>query len=229
MAGPTGAVVATPIAQRDLGDRLAALLPDCRPETIRALATSAKLRRLRPGDVIYAQGELVPLTFILEGFGIAQRTTDNGHQLLSGVAQAGVLFGYSGIAARHSSVEMIAITDCFVAQWSGTAVRALAAVDPSFALAAIDSMAASLHVVIEQIEGYLHQDARRRVLRILARYRALFFDEPAILNRTHLAGLVGTSPEMTRRVLRQLEQEGTVRRVGRLGLELLDPARLLGA
>ncbi|HET9852887.1 MAG TPA: helix-turn-helix domain-containing protein, partial [Candidatus Limnocylindrales bacterium] len=91
---------------------------------------------------------------------------------------------------------------------------------------AIDSMAASLHQTIGQIEGFLHQDARRRVLRILARHRSLFFHDPPVLNRTHLPGLVGTSPEMTRRALRQLEQEGTVRRVGRLGLELLRPERL---
>jgi CRP-like cAMP-binding protein len=87
-------------------------------------------------------------------------------------------------------------------------------------------MAASLHQTVERIEGFLHQDARRRVLRILARHRELFFGEHMILTRAHLPGLVGTSREMTGRVLRQLEREGTIERYGRTGLRLLRPERL---
>ncbi len=213
-------------SRRELADRLATLLHGARQETIERLAATARLRPLRAGDVIYPQGELVPLTLILDGYGVARRTTADGHELLSGVAQSGVVFGYSGIGAQSSSVELIAITPAAVAQWPGADVRALVAADPGFALVAIDSMAASLHQTIERIEGFLHQDGRRRVLRILARHRALFFDEPVVLNRTHLPGLVGTSPEMTRRVLRQLEGEGIVRREGRVGLRLLRPERL---
>ena len=61
---------------------------------------------------------------------------------------------------------------------------------------------------------------------ILARHRELFFGEPAVLTRAHLPGLVGTSREMTGQVLRQLEREGTVARVGRTGLKLLRPDQL---
>jgi CRP/FNR family cyclic AMP-dependent transcriptional regulator len=178
---------------------------------------------VHPGDHIYRQGEPVPLTIILHGFGAARRTTVDGQLLVSGVAPAGHLFGFSGIASAHSSVELVALTDCEVAQWPGPEFRALASVDPAVALAAIDSMAESLHQTVERIEGFLHQDARRRVLRILARHRDLFFDEPAVLTRAHLPGLVGTSREMTGRVLRQLEREGTLARYGRAGLKLLRP------
>jgi CRP-like cAMP-binding protein len=87
-------------------------------------------------------------------------------------------------------------------------------------------MAASLHQTVERIEGFLHQDARGRVLRVLARHRELFFGDPAVLSRTHLPGLVGTSREMTGRVLRQLEREGTLERFGRTGLRLLRPDQL---
>jgi CRP-like cAMP-binding protein len=98
--------------------------------------------------------------------------------------------------------------------------------DPGLALAAIDSMAWSLHQAVERIEGFLHQDARLRVLRVLARHRELFFGEPTVLTRAHLPGLVGTSREMTGKVLRQLEREGTIARVGRAGLKLLRPDQL---
>jgi CRP-like cAMP-binding protein len=123
-------------------------------------------------------------------------------------------------------VELAALTECEVAQWPGPEIRALAIADPDLALAAIDSMAASLHATVERIEGFLHQDARRRVLRILVRHRELFFGDPAVLSRAHLPGLVGTSREMTGRVLRQLEREGVIERFGRTGLRLLRPDRL---
>ena len=229
MALATMVVSSTLPARTELADRLARLLPGCRPETTSTLAETARIRNLRPGDVMYAQGEVVPITLILEGFGIARRTTADGQELASGVAQSNVVFGYSGMGAQPSSVELYAITDATIAQWPGAEFRALSVTDVGLALVAIDSMAASLHQTIERIEGFLHQNARRRVVRILARHRALFFDDPAVLNRTHLAGLVGTTPEMTRRVLRQLEAEGTLQREGATGLRLLRPERLEGA
>lgn len=207
-------------------EHLAARLPSCKPETVASLVESAKLRSVRPGESIYAQGEPVQLTLILTGYGVAQRTTGDGQELMSGVAPSGVLFGYSGIANASSSVALIALTDCEVAQWPGREFRQLIASDVALGFVAIDSMAASLHDAIERIEGFLHQDARRRVLRILARHRELFFGSPTVLTRAHLPGLVGTSREMTRRVLRQLEAEGTVARVGRHGIRLLRPERL---
>jgi CRP-like cAMP-binding protein len=176
--------------------------------------------------VIYRQGEPAPLTLILRGFGAFRRTTADGLHLTSGVGSAGDLFGFSSMASVSSSVELVALTECRVAQWPGAEVRALARTDPDLALDAVDSIAASLHAMIERVEGFLHQDARRRVIRILARHHDLFFGDPAVLTRTHLPSLVGTSREMTGRVLRQLEREGTVARVGRAGLRLLRPDRL---
>jgi CRP-like cAMP-binding protein len=187
---------------------------------------AARVRTVRPGEYIYRQGEPVPLTLILDGYGAARRTTSGGKQLVSGIAPAGVLFGWSGLASVPSSIELTALTEGEVAQWTGPEVRSLAAADPGLAMAAIDSMAWSLHQTMERIEGFLHQDARLRVLRVLAQHRDLFFGEQAVLSRGLLPGLVGTSREMTGHVLRQLEQEGTLRRVGRAGLELLRPDRL---
>jgi len=214
------------LAQQTLGELLVQALPVCRPETIEQLVRLARLRRLHPQQLMYLQGEAVPLTLILGGFGAFSRTTVNGQILVSGVAQPGELFGWSGIASVESSVELTALTECELAQWPGSEIRELACADPALALAAIDSLAGSLHAAVERIEGFLHQDARGRVLRILARHRDLFFGQPPVLTRAHLPGLVGTSREMTGRVLRQLEREGTVARIGQSGLQLLRPDRL---
>jgi CRP-like cAMP-binding protein len=201
-------------------------LSGCSPETIATLLETARVRTVQPGDTIYRQGEAVPLTLILRGYGFARRTTASGQEIVSGVAPAGTLFGWSGINGAPSSVQLVALTMGEVAQWPGAEIRALVAADSAFGLVAIDSMAGSLHETVERIEGFLHQDARRRVLRILVRHRDLFFREPPILTRAHLPGLVGTSREMTGRVLRQLEREGTVERFGRTGMRLLRPEQL---
>jgi CRP-like cAMP-binding protein len=211
-----------------LRNMLIRTLPNCRPETRERLIREVRIRTVRLGEKIYRQGEPVPVTLIIRGYGAARRTTLNGKELVSGVAPAGVLFGWSGLASVPSSVELVALTECEVAQWLGTDVRAIASTDAALALAAIDSMAWSLHQTVERIEGFLHQDARLRVIRVLATHRDLFFKENAVLTRTHLPGLVGTSREMTGKVLRQLEREGTVARVGRTGLRLLRPDQLDG-
>lgn len=206
-----------------LRERLHELLRDCRAETICDLVATVKLSRLSAGEQIYRQGLPTPMTLILDGYGISCRTTTEGQMICGGIAPPGILFGYSGIGAALSSVDFVALTACVVAQWHGSEIRQLIKADVALGLAAIDSMAASLHAAVESIEGFLHQDARRRVLRILARHRALFFGDEAVLTRAHLSGLVGTSQEMTRRVLRQLEREGAIAREGRSGLRLLRP------
>jgi CRP-like cAMP-binding protein len=207
----------------DMRERLMDALPSCRPETIDTLIETARIRSVQAQEAIYRQGEPVPLTLILVGFGTFRRITLTGRDLSSGIARPGVLFGFSCMASVLSSVELVAVTDCRVAQWPGAELRALAREDPGLAIDAVDSIATSLHAMIERIEGFLHQDARRRVIHILARYQDLFFGDPAILTRAHLPALIGTSREMTGRVLRQLEREGTVKRIGHTGLELLRP------
>ena len=210
----------------DLRHVLDRSLPSCHPDTVERLVETVRMRTFRAGEHIYPQGEPVPLTVILEGYGAARRTTSSGKEIISGIAPAGVLFGWSGLASIPSSIELVALTNGKVAQWSGREIRELAIKDPRLALAAIDSMGLSLHETVERIEGFLHQDARLRVLRILARHRDLFFGEPPVLPRTLLPGLVGTSREMTGRVLRSLESERVIARVGRRGLRLLEPGAL---
>ncbi len=202
------------------------VLPDCRQETTTALLDLARIRAVDANESIYRQGDPVDLTLVLEGHVAFQRTTADGLQLMAGVAGPGALFGFTGMTPVTSSVELRALTRCRLAQWRGGDLRALAELDPALALHATEALAGSLHVLMERVEGFMHQDSRRRVLRILARHRDLFFGDPPVLTRAHLPSLVGTTREMTGKVLRQLEREGIVVREGRSGLRLLHPAGL---
>ncbi|HEV8282183.1 MAG TPA: Crp/Fnr family transcriptional regulator [Candidatus Limnocylindrales bacterium] len=205
---------------------LQAFLPGTRTETTTSLAAAARTRRLQNGDVIFSQGEPVELAMCLRGYAAFRRTTVEGQQVMTAIASPGELYGLTSIAGTISTVDMFALNDGEVAVWHGPDVRGLAANDPQLALAVIDRLSSFLAILNEKVDGFLHQDARRRVIRILVRHRNLFFSEPPILSRAYLPALVGTSREMTGSVLRRLEQEGTIARVGRSGLRLLDPAGL---
>jgi CRP-like cAMP-binding protein len=205
---------------------LGAALPASRAETIQELIEISRVRTVREGETVFRQGELVPLILIIRGYGVFNRTTADGQQLALGVAKPGVMYGFSGISSVTSGSDMVALTACDVATWNGPAMRPLVTADPDFALEVIDRQSGFIAMVTEKVDGFLHQDARRRVVRVLIRHRDLFFGDRPVLSRSHLPALVGTSREMTGRVLRQLEREGMLARVGRQGLRLLRPDRL---
>jgi CRP-like cAMP-binding protein len=222
----TSAIPSAMIEPRHLQAQIQLALPGCSAETARSLAETARIRSVAPDNRIFRQGEPIPLTLTVRGYGAFRRTTVEGRQLMVGTAAPGDVFGFSSIAQLNAPVECIALTDCVAATWKGSDVRSLAEDDAGFALDVIDRLAAFVTMITEKVDGFLHQDARRRVIRILSRYHDLFFADPVILTRSHLPSLVGTSREMTGRVLRELEREGTLVRVGRTGLRLLRPDQL---
>lgn len=209
-----------------LAGSIAAALPGSNPASISLLAANARLREVGPGELIFRQGDAIPLTLLLSGHAAFRRTTADGQLLFVGVAYPGEFFGMSSISATVASTEMVALTNTVALSWRGLDVRRLAETDARFALFVIDRLSLFATMLTEKLDGFLHQDAQRRVIRVLARHRDLFFSDPPVLTRTHLPGLVGTSREMTGRVLRALEREGVVARVGRAGLRLLDPRPL---
>lgn len=212
--------------QREIRGLIERALPGCRPETALFLAETAQYRNFRMQEVLYEQGEPLPLSLVIRGYGAFRRTTVDGQHVAVGIADPGVLFGFSSITAARSSVDFVALTAGKIATWKGSEVRRLTTTDSGFAIDVIDHLVTFLNIITERVDGFLHQDARRRVVRVLVRHRDLFFADPVLLSRSHLPSLVGTSREMTGRVLRELEREGTVARVGRTGLRLLRPDRL---
>jgi CRP/FNR family transcriptional regulator, anaerobic regulatory protein len=210
----------------DLLNQIADALPRARNETHRSLERTARVRTLVPDEIIFRQGDPIPLTLMLDGHGALRRTTADGRELVLGIAARGWLFGFSSIARSLAGVDLVAVTPTEVAVWPGDEVRSLVVDDPGLALDVIDGMAKYLVHLSDRLDGFIHQEARRRVLRVLAEYEDLFFGDRQVLSRRQLPGLVGTSREMTRRVVRELEREGVIARVGRHGLRLVSPTRL---
>ena len=217
---------ATSIDRCTLLELIARVLPSAQPASWHRLLDTARVKTFAKGDLLSHQGGSFEATIILRGIAGFRRTTLAGQQILVGTAEPGDLFGITSIAAVRSSVSIVALTDCEVAVWPGAVLRRLAGEDAGVALDIIDRLSVSLAILTEKVDGFLHQDARRRVIRILARHQNLFFGQPPILSRGYLPELIGTTREQTGRVLRDLEREGIVERVGRTGLRVLRPDQL---
>jgi CRP-like cAMP-binding protein len=198
-------------------------LPATSAETRGVLAQAARVERFGGDVLVWRQGGELRLTLVLRGYAAFRRTTLEGQNLMLGIAGPGALYGFVGVTRIRPPVDMVTLTETEVATWPGAELRRLILSDSGLAIDAIDSLSRSAAILTEKLDGFLHQNARRRVIRVLARHRDLFFEEPVILSRSHLPGLVGTSREMTGRVLRELEQEGILARVGRTGLRMIRP------
>jgi CRP/FNR family transcriptional regulator len=209
-----------------LRDLLEHALPRATPATVQRLANGAVFARLTPREPVYRQGEAVRLTLVVAGYVGHWHTTPDGRQMILAIVRPGGLTGHTAFARQAAIADSLAITPARVAVWSGEVVRRLLAADPGLALDVVDVLARYIIQFANRLDRYVHQDARRRVLRVLAAYADLFLGEPPVLSRTLLPAMVGTSREMTGRVLRALEAEGVIARAGRRGLRLLRPSAL---
>jgi CRP-like cAMP-binding protein len=211
-------------------DGLAGLLdsafPHSRPDVRSLLLELAELWRIEGGRAIADQGELGHVLLISTGHVGLRRMTLDGRQIMPRIATTGELASVLPLGERAAAADAIALTACHIAAWKADDVRALAAHDPGLGMDLMDHVLDAFDTVFCGLDGLIHQDATLRVARVLYLHRSLFFGDPPVLSRSHLPAMVGTSREMTRRVLRALESRGMVARVGRDRLTLRDPEAL---
>ncbi|MEA2547106.1 MAG: family transcriptional regulator, nitrogen oxide reductase regulator [Chloroflexota bacterium] len=212
-----------------LVEAVRAAFPHGSADTRRALALAASVRRIDAGQMIVRQGDSSFLALVLDGHIAVRRTTVDGRQFMVRIVTRGQLSPVLPLAGRPASADAVALTPSAAAVWRSDEVRSLAATDPGFAVDILDDVLDSYEEVMERLDSLLYQDALRRVARVLDLHADLFFAERPVLSRANLPSLVGTSREMTGRVLRLLESRGIVARVGRDRLLLLDPAGLATA
>jgi CRP-like cAMP-binding protein len=187
-----------------------------------ALATAAHIRRFGVGQAILQQGDESSLALIMDGHVAIRRTTVDGRQLMVSIVEAGGLATILPLAGRPAGADAVTLTPTKAAVWDVNDVRPLAKMDPGLAVDLLDHVLDRFEEVVDRLDGLLHQNALRRVARVLDTHADLFFAEQPVLTRAHLPTLVGTSREMTGRVLRILESRRLVARVGRNRLVLLD-------
>lgn len=217
-------------AASDRGDHIHYVVdrafPRARSKTRRWMVAHADVRAFGPGQTVVAQGHEGETIVVLNGHIGLRRTTLEGREVIPRIVAMGQLASLLPIARRPTVFECVALTPSRVAVLSGADLRALAEEDAGLGMDLLEHALDAMMGIVEQLDGLLHQDASRRVARVLQQHAALFFGDAAVLTRAYLPALVGTSREMTGRVLRRLEADGVVARVGPDRLQLLDAAAL---
>jgi CRP-like cAMP-binding protein len=213
----------------ELPDLIGEQFPHSRPETRQALARAASIRTFRAGHAIVQQGDDSSLALVLDGHVAVRRTTVEGRQLIMEIVTRGGLASVLPLATRPAGADAVALTPGTAAVWHGVEVRSLATIDPGLAVDILERVLVAFERAVERIDGLVYQSALRRVARVLDDHADLFFAERPVLSRADLPAMIGTSREMTGRVLRLLERRRVVSRVGRHRLRLLDAAGLAAA
>jgi CRP/FNR family cyclic AMP-dependent transcriptional regulator len=203
--------------------------PDSQVETRRRLVAAADVRAFGARQTVIPQGDETRVGLVLEGHLGFRRTTIDGREVIPRVVSRGSIGPFLSMVNRPASAELLALSPSRVALWSGSEVRGLAADDPGFALDLLEHVMFAFEEIVERLDGLLYQNALRRVARVLDQHADIIFGDEAAVTRSYLPALIGTSREMTGRVLRQLESDGLVQRIGRDRLRLLDAAGLARA
>jgi CRP/FNR family transcriptional regulator, cyclic AMP receptor protein len=208
---------------------LSGTFPGSQPATRRALVAKAEVRTFRARQTVVAQGEESRVGIILDGHLGFRRTTVDGREVMPRIISRGDIGPFLSLLHRPSTAELIALSPSRVALWPGEDFQALAVVDAGLAIDLLSHVLLGFEEIVERLDGLLYQNALRRVARILLQHADLVFGDEAVVTRAYLPALIGTSREMTGRVLRQLESDGLVQRMGRHRLRLLDAPGLARA
>jgi CRP-like cAMP-binding protein len=209
-----------------LSARIADAFPRSRPETRTALAEAAQVRSFAARHMIGLQGDEEDVAMVLDGYVAVQRTTTDGRQLIIRIVTHSGLTQVLPLAGRGAAGDALTLTPSVAAIWRGAEVRAFANVDSGLAGDLLDHALVTFEETMGRLDGLGYQNAGRRVAAVLQKHAELFFTDQPVLHRSDLPALVGTSREMTGRVLRVLEARRVVERIGRDRLRLLEPAGL---
>jgi CRP/FNR family transcriptional regulator len=198
-----------------------------------ALARSGRRRKLATGETLFAAGDAnaACATLISGALKVAANDADGNETILALVHPAGFV---GEMFTPFSSHEVVAITPSEVCLFSRVDLEAALERHPALGTALLRRVQEDLHVARELLDLTHRRKAGARVAGlVLAMARAAsdsschpaqHFDLP--LARNEIAAMLGLTIETVSRQIGRLEAEGSIRRTGRRGIELRDPAQL---
>jgi CRP-like cAMP-binding protein len=217
---PTG----TDVAQsREIAVVLASLLPHAKSESIDWLVAVARICAVHRHGRLDPDASTPRLTLALAGYVGAWRSDADGRQQMVGLTGPGEFAGLVALSPHAPPLELVGLTDGAAASWSIDSVMNRARADADLAVDLLEQTFHSSARLLTRLEHLTFDSVARRLARILWQRRELLFDlRRPLLSRPELADLAGATREMTNRVIRDLEREGIVERIGGTGLILLD-------
>lgn len=201
-------------------------LGEVAPPLAETIVRDAVLHRVRAGELYMTQEERGRCGIVVSGLMRVFVARGNGQERTLREVEPGAAVGVGGFAGLPNSVNVQALVDSSVLDLDGDALTALAAREPSLAMALLREVTLRLRdteAVLAAELGPIRQRLARRLLNAAATAAE---PEVARIGHAALADQLACSREWITKSLAAFEREGLVAPEGRSRIRLLDPLRL---
>ncbi len=198
-----------------------------------ALAQAGRTRHLNRGEMLFAAGDqdTACATLVAGALKISSTDRDGNEQILALVHPSGFI---GEMFAPFASHDVIALADSQLCTFARQDMERALNDYPALARALLRRSQEDLHATRSMLELTAHGSAEARLAALLHDFAqaasaspchpADRFDLP--LTRGEMANMLGLTIETVSRKLGELEEMGAIKRTGKRGIELIDPALL---
>lgn len=203
------------------------------PDERDALANLGSTRSLKRGEMLFAAGdqETACATLVSGALKICASDIDGNEKILALVHPAGFV---GEMFAPFAHYDVIALTESRLCVFAHRDMQRAINDHPALARALLRRREEDLHDARAMLELTAHTGAEARVAALIREFAAAASHSPCDIARTfelpitrgEMANLLGLTIETVSRKLGELEVSGILRRIGKRGIELIDPAHL---
>jgi CRP-like cAMP-binding protein len=197
--------------------------------------TLAPSKEYAPGKHLFLQGSSAKEVFFVErGLVKLIRLGEDGQGIIVGLRSAGSFIGAAAVIVQEPHpVSAITITSCNLSYIPVEAFLRLAKTDPHFCWYLHQVHSREVHQQASQLANLRNLSARQRFENLLFQFvSSVGYHEREVSRKIHLplknweiAQLIGITPEHLSRVLRQIQEEGILRKEN--GCMVVDDVRRL--
>lgn len=203
------------------------------PEERDALAAAGRTRTLKRGEMLFAAGdeEAACATLVSGALKVSAVDADGNEQILSLVHPAGFVGELFAPFAHH---DVVALTQSTLCTFARSDIAHAVDTYPALARALLRRSQEDLLATRSLLELTGHASAETRLAALLHDFAAAASHSPCHLaaqfelplTRGEIANMLGLTIETVSRKLGDLEDTGAIRRNGKRGIEVVDPAQL---
>ena len=198
-----------------------------------ALAAAGRTRTLKRGEMLFAAGDedAACATLVSGALKVSAIDVDGNEQILSLVHPAGFV---GEMFAPFAHYDVVALTESKLCTFAKADIEAGLTSYPALTRALLRRSQEDLYATRSLLELTAHASAEARLAAMLWDFARAASHSPCHaveefelpLTRGEIANMLGLTIETVSRKLGDLEDIGAIRRKGKRGIELLDPAHL---
>jgi CRP-like cAMP-binding protein len=200
-------------------------------ETVARLVMAGSFVEEATGTLL-VQGERPSrVALVISGTYVGTWTAPDGRVADGGIFQAdlsgsGQFIGVATLRGASIISGIDAVTPVMMLTWLSDEFRAITESDLGLTLGLLERCIYAIQVLNHLMQLRTFTTAASRLAGVLLQHEAFTFGDTPLVARRQLPAIAGVTPQMVTRILRRWEAAAIVRRVGVLGLELVDRGAL---